>query len=482
MSIKLVFFWVRETEVEFFNKLNKYGYDLKLVEKGLNHENVKEAIGAEAIMVRGNCMADRQNLELLSKHGLKYVLTRTVGFDHVDLEAVKDLGLKSARVPGYSPNAISELAVTLAMMLLRHTAYTVNRTKDKDFTIDATMFSREIRNCTVGIIGTGRIGLTTARLFKGLGAKVLGYDVFQSDAAKEVVEFVSEDELLKLAAAAEKGSEHPLGEAIVKEAENRNINLPQIKTFNSIPGEGIITNIEGKDIVIGNRKIMDRNKIDITSIEAKAHELADSGKTPMFIAIDGTLAGIIAVADTVKENSKKAVKALHDMGIEVVMLTGDNEKTAKSIAKQVGIDRVISDVLPEGKANVIKDLQKEGKKVAMVGDGINDAPALVTAEIGMAIGSGTDVAIESADIVLMRSDILDVVGAIQLSRATIRNIKQNLFWAFGYNVLGIPVAMGILKLFGGPLLNPMIGSFAMSLSSVSVLLNALRLKGFKPKF
>lgn len=293
---------------------------------------------------------------------------------------------------------------------------------------------------------------------------------------------ISEDELLKLAAAAEKGSEHPLGEAIVKEAENRNINLPQIKTFNSIPGEGIITNIEGKDIVIGNRKIMDRNKIDITSIEAKAHELADSGKTPMFIAIDGTLAGIIAVADIVKENSKKAVKALHDMGIEVVMLTGDNEKTAKSIAKQVGIDRVISDVLPEGKANVIKDLQKEGKKVAMVGDGINDAPALVTAEIGMAIGSGTDVAIESADIVLMRSDILDVVGAIQLSRATIRNIKQNLFWAFGYNVLGIPVAMGILKLFGGPLLNPMIGSFAMSLSSVSVLLNALRLKGFKPKF
>ena len=191
MSIKLVCFGVRETEVEFFNKLNKYGYDLKLVEKGLNHENVKEAIGAEAIMVRGNCMADRQNLELLSKHGLKYVLTRTVGFDHVDLEAVKDLGLKSARVPGYSPNAISELAVTLAMMLLRHTAYTVNRTKDKDFTIDATMFSREIRNCTVGIIGTGRIGLTTARLFKGLGAKVLGYDVFQSDAAKEVVEFVS---------------------------------------------------------------------------------------------------------------------------------------------------------------------------------------------------------------------------------------------------------------------------------------------------
>ncbi len=196
MSIKLVCFGVRETEVEFFHKLNKYGYDLKLIEKGLNHENVKEALGAEAIMVRGNCMADRQNLELLSKNGLKYVLTRTVGFNHVDLEAVKELGLKAARVPGYSPNAISELAVTLAMMLLRHTAYTVNRTKNKDFTIDAAMFSKEIRNCTVGVIGAGRIGLTTAKLFKGLGAKVLAYDVFQSDAAKEVVEFVSEEELL----------------------------------------------------------------------------------------------------------------------------------------------------------------------------------------------------------------------------------------------------------------------------------------------
>lgn len=197
MSIKLVCFGVRPTEVEFFNKLNKYGYDLKLVEKGLNHENVKEAIGAEAIMVRGNCMADRQNLELLKNNGLKYVLTRTVGFDHVDLEAVKEFGLKSARVPGYSPNAISELAVTLAMMLLRHTAYTVNRTREKNFIVDANMFSKEIRNCTVGIIGTGRIGLTTAKLFKGLGARVIGYDVFQSDAAKEIVEFVSQEELIK---------------------------------------------------------------------------------------------------------------------------------------------------------------------------------------------------------------------------------------------------------------------------------------------
>ncbi|OPF52780.1 copper-translocating P-type ATPase [Clostridium baratii] len=289
-------------------------------------------------------------------------------------------------------------------------------------------------------------------------------------------------ELLKLAAAAEKGSEHPLGEAIVKEAEEKSITLPEIHEFKSIPGEGIKTIIENKNISIGNRKMMVRSNIDISTLDEKAHELAGEGKTPMFIGIDGSLAGIIAVADTVKENSAKAVSALHKMGIEVVMLTGDNERTAKAIAKQVGIDRVVSDVLPEGKANVVKEIQKEGKKVAMVGDGINDAPALVTAEIGIAIGSGTDVAIESADIVLMRSDLLDVVTAIQLSRATIKNVKENLFWAFGYNVLGIPVAMGILHIFGGPLLNPMIGAFAMSLSSVSVLLNALRLKGFKPKF
>ena len=207
---------------------------------------------------------------------------------------------------------------------------------------------------------------------------------------------------------------------------------------------------------------MKNNNIDINSVENDVKLLASQGKTPMYMVIDGTLAGVIAVADTLKANSKKAVEALHKLGIEVVMLTGDNEKTAQAIAKEVGIDKVVSD--------------------AMVGDGINDAPALAMANIGIAIGSGTDVAIESADIVLMRSDILDVVGAIQLSKATIKNIKENLGWAFGYNTLGIPVAMGILYAFGGPLLNPMIAAFAMSFSSVSVLLNALRLKRFKPKF
>ena len=293
---------------------------------------------------------------------------------------------------------------------------------------------------------------------------------------------LSEDELLRYASSAEKGSEHPLGEAIVVAGVERGLELFEIESFKSVPGEGIVTLINDKNILIGNNKLMKNNNIDINSVENDVKLLASQGKTPMYMVIDGTLAGVIAVADTLKANSKKAVEALHKLGIEVVMLTGDNEKTAQAIAKEVGIDKVVSDVLPGDKANEVKRLQDEGENVAMVGDGINDAPALAMANIGIAIGSGTDVAIESADIVLMRSDILDVVGAIQLSKATIKNIKENLGWAFGYNTLGIPVAMGILYAFGGPLLNPMIAAFAMSFSSVSVLLNALRLKRFKPKF
>ena len=297
-----------------------------------------------------------------------------------------------------------------------------------------------------------------------------------------VTKGLSEDELLRYASSAEKGSEHPLGEAIVVAGVERGLELFEITSFKSVPGEGIVTLINDKNILVGNNKLMKNNNIDITSVENDVKSLASQGKTPMYMAIDGDLAGVIAVADTLKANSKKAVEALHKLGIEVVMLTGDNEKTAQAIAKEVGIDKVVSDVLPGDKANEVKRLQDEGKNVAMVGDGINDAPALAMANIGIAIGSGTDVAIESADIVLMRSDILDVVGAIQLSKATIKNIKENLGWAFGYNTLGIPVAMGILYAFGGPLLNPMIAAFAMSFSSVSVLLNALRLKRFKPKF
>ena len=300
---------------------------------------------------------------------------------------------------------------------------------------------------------------------------------------------ISEDELLVIAASAEKGSEHPLGEAIVKCAEEKKLNFKNIDKFNAIPGHGIEVKIDDKEVLLGNRKLMDDKKIKFENISKsnnsdlfeQGNNLAEKGKTPMYIAINNNLVGIIAVADIVKPSSKKAIESLHNMGIKVAMITGDNKKTAEAIAKQVGIDLVLSEVLPEDKANEVKKLQKDNLKVAMVGDGINDAPALAQADVGIAIGSGTDVAIESADIVLMKSDLMDVTTAIKLSRATIKNIKQNLFWAFGYNVLGIPVAMGILHIFGGPLLNPMIAAAAMSLSSVSVLTNALRLRKFNPE-
>ena len=291
---------------------------------------------------------------------------------------------------------------------------------------------------------------------------------------------ISEEELLSIAASSEKGSEHPLGEAIVKGAEERNIKFKEISNFKAIPGHGIQVEIEGKIILLGNKKLMTENSIEVGDLGVKSDKLANEGKTPMYIAINNKLEGIIAVADTVKPSSKEAIENLHKMGIKVAMITGDNKKTADAIAKQVGIDIVLAEVLPEDKANEVKKLQEKGSKVAMVGDGINDAPALAKADIGIAIGTGTDVAIESANIVLMKGDLKDVATAIKLSKATIRNIKQNLFWAFGYNVLGIPVAMGVLHIFGGPLLNPMIGAAAMSLSSVSVLANALRLRGFNP--
>ncbi|HAX73478.1 MAG TPA: heavy metal translocating P-type ATPase [Firmicutes bacterium] len=289
----------------------------------------------------------------------------------------------------------------------------------------------------------------------------------------------NEEFLLQMGGSAEVGSEHPLGIAIVDEAKRRQLTLKPMTSFNAILGQGIAGEIEQQIIHIGNKKLMDTIHINISSLASESDKLAAGGKTPMYVAINHELQGIIAVADTVKPSSKAAIAKLHKMGIKVAMVTGDNQKTAQAIAKQVGLDFVLAEVLPEDKANEVKNLQANGKKVAMVGDGINDAPALAQADIGIAIGSGTDVAIESADIVLMRSDLMDVPTAIKLSKATIRNIKQNLFWAFAYNVLGIPVAMGILHLFEGPLLNPMIAAAAMSFSSVSVLLNALRLKRFK---
>ena len=256
----------------------------------------------------------------------------------------------------------------------------------------------------------------------------------------------------------------------------------EISKFRAMPGYGIRAFCEDKNIQIGNRKLMEIGNIEINFSNDDYNKLSNEGKTPMYMAIDGKLVGLIAVADVIKETSKEAIEKLHKLGIKTIMLTGDNEKTAQYIARQVGIDKVIAEILPYQKSEEVKKLQENGEFVAMVGDGINDSPALAQANVGIAIGSGTDVAIESADIVLIRSDLKDVVGAILLSKATITNIKENLFWAFFYNIIGIPVAAGVLyAFFNGPKLDPMIAAFAMSFSSISVLLNALRLKFFKVK-
>ena len=287
-------------------------------------------------------------------------------------------------------------------------------------------------------------------------------------------------EILTFAASAEKGSEHPLGEAIVKKAREEDLNLLGSKDFEAIAGHGIEATLDSKRILLGNLRLMEERKVILNGLLEKAEQLSNEGKTPMFLAVEGEVAGIIAVADTLKENSKKAVEALHRMGLEVVMLTGDNQRTAKAIANQIGIDRVLAEVLPEMKAEEVRRLQSGGKKVGMVGDGINDAPALAQADVGIAIGTGTDVAIESSDITLIGGDLRGVVTAIALSKATIRNIKQNLFWAFAYNTILIPVAAGVLFPFFGILLNPIFAAGAMAISSVTVISNALRLRGFKP--
>jgi len=290
----------------------------------------------------------------------------------------------------------------------------------------------------------------------------------------------SKKEILTLAASAEKGSEHPLGEAIVNKAKEENLILLDSKNFQAIAGHGIEATIDSKRVLLGNLRLMEERKVFLNGLSEKAEHFSGEGKTPMFLAVDGEAAGIIAVADTLKENSREAVESLHRMGLEVVMLTGDNERTARAIAQQIGIDRVLAEVLPEMKAEEVKRLQADGKKVGMVGDGINDAPALAQADVGIALGTGTDVAMESSDITLIGGDLRGVVTAIALSKATIRNIKQNLFWAFAYNTILIPVAAGVLFPFFGILLNPIFAAGAMAFSSVTVVSNALRLRKFKP--
>ena len=289
-------------------------------------------------------------------------------------------------------------------------------------------------------------------------------------------------ELLRLAFSLEKMSSHPLAEAIVKKAEACSAAFQEVSDYEMIPGQGIAGTIDKVRCLAGNRKLMETNRIDISVAAGLQEKLADEGKTPLYFAQGGKFLGVIAAADVVKPTSREAIARLQEMGMDVIMLTGDNARTAEAIKKQVGIKTVIADVLPEDKEEKVRQLQEQGHKVAMVGDGINDAPALARADVGIAIGAGTDVAIESADIVLMKSDLMDAASAVSLSRAVIRNIKQNLFWAFFYNAIGIPVAAGVLYPAFHILLNPMIGAAAMSFSSVSVVSNALRLRFFTPKW
>lgn len=296
-----------------------------------------------------------------------------------------------------------------------------------------------------------------------------------------VKEGISQNELLQVAASLEKMSEHPLADAIVEEAEKNDLGFLPVNNFKQIPGQGIMGEIQNVTCLAGNRRLMSAQGIEGGALLQLGEAMAVDGKTPLFFARGGQLIGVVAVADVVKPTSKQAIQELSGLGMEVVMLTGDNAKTAEAIRKQVGVDRVVAEVFPQDKEKEIRRLQEMGRKVAMVGDGINDAPALARADVGIAIGAGTDVAIESADIVLMKSDLLDVSTAVQLSKAVIRNIKQNLFWAFIYNIIGIPVAAGVFYLSFGWKLNPMIGAFAMSFSSVFVVSNALRLRWFKAR-
>ena len=335
-----------------------------------------------------------------------------------------------------------------------------------------------------GILIRGGEALQTAQTLQTIILDKTGTITFGKPVITDVVVAgrFPENDLLRMTAAVEKSSEHPLAAAIVEGAEARKLDLPAADAFNAIPGHGIEARVDGHAVLVGNIKLMRDRQIVAGNLEARATQLADEGKTPMYVAVDGTVAGIVAVADTVKEDSKGAIAQLHRMGLEVVMITGDNERTAQAIARQVGVDRVLAEVLPQDKAFNVQKLQLEGRKVGMVGDGINDAPALAQADVGFAIGTGTDVAIAASDITLIKGSLRGVVMAMQISKATMRNVYQNLFGAFFYNTLGLPIALGILYPFFGILLSPLLAAIAMSFSSVTVIGNANRLKRWTPRF
>ncbi|MGB7923570.1 MAG: heavy metal translocating P-type ATPase [Pyrinomonadaceae bacterium] len=342
------------------------------------------------------------------------------------------------------------------------------------------------RGAEVGVLIKGGEALETAHTLRTIvldktGTITRGEPVLTDVLTAHEAGGIDEQALLRVVASAERGSEHPLGQAIVKGALAQNLTLVEASNFNAVAGHGIEADVDGRRLLLGNLKLMRERNIRVDDFEEQADALAAEGKTPVYAALDGRLAGLLAVADEIKPESKEAVAAMRRLGLEVVMMTGDNRRTAERVAREVGISRVLSEVLPEGKAAEIKCLQQEDGAVGMVGDGINDAPALAQADVGIAIGSGTDVAIEASDITLIKGDLRGVVTAIKLSRATIRTIKQNLFWAFIYNIIGIPVAAGLLYPLTGWLLSPIIASAAMSLSSVSVVANSLRLRRIRPQ-
>ena len=336
------------------------------------------------------------------------------------------------------------------------------------------------RGAEHGILIKGGDSLETAHKLKTIILDKTGTITRGEPSLTDVItaDGFTENEFLQIVASAEKQSEHPLAAAIVRGAESRNLKFEKVENFNALEGLGIEAKVAGKDLLLGNLRLMNERKIELNGAETTVEKLASEGKTPMFAAIDGKFAGIVAVADTIKPESKEAIKALQNLGLEVVMMTGDNQRTAEAVAAQVGIKRVLAEVLPEGKSAEVKKLQAEKNIVGMVGDGINDAPALAQADVGIAIGTGTDVAIEASDITLIKGDLRGVVTAIALSKATIATVKQNLFWAFIYNVIGIPIAAGLLYPIFGILLSPVLASAAMSLSSVSVVANSLRLRSF----
>lgn len=338
------------------------------------------------------------------------------------------------------------------------------------------------RGAELGLLIKGGEALENAHRVTAVALDKTGTVTLGKPAVVEVLAYghLDEEAALALAASAERGSEHPLGAAIVREAEARSLALSSPDSLKALPGRGIEARLGGAEAIVGNARLMEERGIDVGPAAADLERLAAAGKTAMLVAAEGRLVGLVAVADIVRPTSRAAIAALRARGVETTMITGDSRAVAEAIGREVGVDRVVAEVLPEDKSAAVRALQASGKLVAMVGDGINDAPALAAADVGIAIGSGTDIAAESADIVLARGDLEDAVAALDLSRATMRVIRQNLFWAFGYNVLGIPVAAGLLHLFGGPLLNPMIAAAAMSLSSVSVVTNALRLKTWKP--